>query len=61
MAGLLLRRTEVEARTGLSRATIYAWMKEGKFPHPVCLGGRRIAWRESDLDDWIDGLETRTL
>ena len=29
----LLRRPEVETRTGLSRSSIYAMMERGAFPH----------------------------
>ena len=57
----LLRRPEVEARTGLSRSTIYEWMKRGNFPQPVKLGDRLVAWRESDLAAWLETRETRTL
>lgn len=55
----LLRRPEVEARTGLSRSTLYSWMKDGRFPKPVRLGERIVAWRESDVTEWLDSRETR--
>lgn len=50
----ILRRSEVEHRTGLSRSTIYAWIKHGRFPRPVKLGERIVAWRESDIDHWLE-------
>ena len=53
MADKLNRRPDVETRTGLSRSTIYAWMKDGRFPKPVKLGARIVAWRESDITDWL--------
>lgn len=53
----LLRRVDVEARTGLSRSTIYAWMEKDEFPKPVKLGTRLVAWREKDIDAWVDGRE----
>jgi prophage regulatory protein len=59
MTEFLLRRPEVEARTGLSRSTIYDWMKHRKFPQPVKLGTRLVAWRESDIADWLESRETR--
>lgn len=59
MADTLLRRPEVESRTGLSRSTIYDWMKRGDFPQPVKLGVRLVAWRESDVVAWLDALEAR--
>lgn len=57
MAETLIRRPEVEARTGLSRSTIYEWMKRGDFPRPVKLGTRLVAWRESDLANWLKSRE----
>jgi prophage regulatory protein len=54
MAACILRRPEVEARTGLSRSTIYAWMKEGTFPKPVKLGARLVGWVDSDIQAWVD-------
>ena len=49
----LLRRQEVESLTGLSRATLYAMMAEGRFPKPLRLGRRSVGWRLSDIDDWL--------
>lgn len=49
----LLRRREVERLVGLSRSTIYALMRQGRFPLPVRLGARAVAWRRGDLDDWL--------
>ena len=59
MADKLLRRPEVESRTGLSRSTIYGWMANGQFPQPVKLGARLVAWRESDVTAWLESRETR--
>lgn len=56
----LLRRPEVEARTGLSRSTIYDWMKRGEFPQPVKVGTRIVAWRESEITAWLEARETRS-
>ena len=48
-----LRRKQVEARTGLSRSTIYQYVKDGVFPKPVPLGPRAVGWLESDVSVWI--------
>jgi prophage regulatory protein len=55
----LLRRPEVEDRTGLARSTLYDWMARGEFPQPVKLGARIVAWRESDVTQWLESRETR--
>lgn len=48
-----LRRKQVEMRTGLSRSTIYQYIKDGAFPKPVRLGPRAVGWLESEVSEWI--------
>lgn len=49
----IIRRKEVEARTGLCRSTIYQRIKDGKFPPPIRLGERSVRWVASEIDDWV--------
>jgi len=49
----ILRRPQVQQRTGLSRSTLYQFIKEGAFPKPVQLGLRAVGWLEADINDWI--------
>jgi prophage regulatory protein len=49
----ILRRKQVEARTGLSRSTIYLRISDGSFPKPINLGGRAVGWIEHEIDDWL--------
>lgn len=49
----LIRRKEVQAKTGLGTSSIYAMMKQGKFPQSLKLSERRVAWLESDVDQWV--------
>lgn len=58
-AETILRRPAVEARTGLSRSTIYAMMARGEFPQPVRLGLRAVGWKESDVAAWLASREAR--
>lgn len=58
----ILKRREVEAVTGLARATIYAYMQEGKFPQAVKLGASAVGWVEDEVQAWIkDRMNNRTL
>lgn len=52
-APTILRRRQVEARTGLSRSTIYELMKQGTFPESVSLGEKAVGWVESEIDTWL--------
>jgi prophage regulatory protein len=49
----ILRRREVEHRTGLSRSTLYSRIQEGTFPRPISLGTRAVGWVEREIDDWL--------
>lgn len=49
----ILRRKQVEARTGLGRSTIYQRVAEGTFPKSICLGARAVGWIESEIDTWL--------
>lgn len=53
----VLRRKEVEAKTGLFRSTLYELIADGRFPKPVRLtdAPRRspVGWIESEVNDWI--------
>jgi prophage regulatory protein len=52
---LFVRMTAVVRMTGLGRSTIYRMMAEHKFPSPVRLAKRAIAWRRIDLEQWSAG------
>jgi prophage regulatory protein len=49
-----MRLPQVQRRTGFSRSTIYKRVSEGTFPRQISLGGRCVAWLESDIDRWIE-------
>lgn len=40
-------------QTGLSKSTIYLYIKQGKFPSPVKLGLRRVGWIEHEMLAWV--------
>jgi prophage regulatory protein len=52
-APAILRRKQVEARTGLSRSTLYARVRAGTFPSQVNLGSRAVGWIEAEISDWL--------
>lgn len=49
----LIRRKEVQQKTGLGASSIYALMQKDEFPKPITLSTRRVAWIESDIEKWI--------
>ena len=58
----ILRRRQVETRTGLSRSSIYAKLRRNpkrpcdydpSFPKPVSVGARAVGWIEAEVEAWI--------
>ena len=43
-------------RFGVSRATIWRWVRGGKFPAPVRLGENVTRWRVADVVEWENSL-----
>ena len=50
----LIRFSEVQKRTGYSKAWIYRLISENRFPQPIKIGARAIAFVEGEIDEWID-------
>ena len=48
-----LRLPEVIQISGYRRSTIYEMIKSGRFPAPVHLGPRAVAWLESEVETWM--------
>jgi prophage regulatory protein len=53
MTDRFMRLPEVEQCTSLSRWTIRRRMADGTFPQSVALGANSVAWRESEIDAWM--------
>lgn len=56
----LLRVQNVLQAFGVSRSTLWRWRMSGTFPKPIQLGPRIIAWRQTDLDNWLRQSEEDT-
>lgn len=54
----LIGRKEVLKMLSVSSATLHRGMIEGRFPKPYSLGegSSRVAWKSSELKDYIDSL-----
>lgn len=49
----VLRLAEVRRRTGQSTSGLYAAMAAGRFPKPIRISERSVAWIESEVADWL--------
>ena len=54
-SSVLIRLPEVLRRTALSKTSIYDLAKSGDFPASIPLGGKAVAWLESEVEQWIQG------
>ena len=45
----ILRRRQVQAKTGYSRSTIYLRITQGLWPKPVSLGARAVGWPAGEV------------
>ena len=48
-----VRLPHVCAVTGLGRSTIWAWIRQHRFPAPTKLSSRTSAWRVEELRIWL--------
>jgi prophage regulatory protein len=55
MADALLRLRDVVAILKVSRATVYVWIKQGRFPKPLKMG-RATVWRSSQIEQFLASL-----
>lgn len=49
----MLKLPDVEAKTGLSRETIYRGGREGWFPRPVKISLAATAWVEGEVEAYL--------
>lgn len=49
----LVRLPEVRFLTGLGKSSIYEGVKAGTFPQAVRVTDYAVAWRKSEVDQWI--------
>lgn len=50
----IMRRSEVERRTGYKRSHIYELMKLGKFPRAKRIGSRAVGWDSLEVVQWVN-------
>ncbi|EAS8333433.1 AlpA family transcriptional regulator [Salmonella enterica] len=48
-----LRLPEVIHQCGLSRSTLYDLIARNAFPAQVSLGGKNVAWLQSEITAWM--------
>lgn len=54
MSKTLIRMSETMRRTGYGKAWLYKLISQDRFPKPIKIESRSIAFVESEVDDWIN-------
>ncbi|WAS04907.1 AlpA family phage regulatory protein [Gloeomargaritales cyanobacterium VI4D9] len=54
----LLKINELVEYVGLSRSSVYRLASLNRFPKPVRIGIRAVAWKSSDINAWLSRLGT---
>lgn len=49
---IYLSDKQLALRYGVSRPTIWRWVKEGDLPSPIKLGPGSTRWKLSEVEDW---------
>jgi prophage regulatory protein len=49
----IIKLPEVVRKTGLSRSSVYSYIRQGIFPKPVPLGPRAVGWVASEFEHWL--------
>lgn len=54
----LVRPDQILEMLGVSRVTLWKYIKEGKFPAPIKIGATRF-WDETEVDEWFERATSR--
>ena len=57
----LLRLPQVIARTGIPKSSWQRGVRQGRYPKPVKIGVRAIAWTSTSIDKLIEGLTAQAV
>ncbi|MDD2337482.1 MAG: AlpA family phage regulatory protein [Geobacteraceae bacterium] len=54
----LIRRKELVKMVGYSASSIWRRCKDGSFPLAVRIGPSAVAWRLSEVEEWMNSRQT---
>lgn len=52
-----LRVKKVAEKVGISKSTIWLWVKENKFPKPIKVSPQVSVWNEDKIEEWMNNKE----
>ncbi|MEX0686787.1 MAG: AlpA family phage regulatory protein [Balneolales bacterium] len=54
MNPILIKPRDLIKQLSIPSSTLYRWMDEGKFPRPIKIGPRRVAFKMKDVESWLE-------
>ena len=55
-----LSQKEITIKLGISISTLWRLRRDGVFPYPVRVSERRVAWRQQDIDKYLESRQTQS-
>ena len=52
-----MRINEVIQMLSVGKSTVWAWVKDDKFPKPIKLSEYVTVWKLSDIEEWVQQKE----
>jgi predicted DNA-binding transcriptional regulator AlpA len=49
----VFQTSDIMSMFGISRATVWRWIKDGTLPAPIKMGARLNVWRVADIDAFV--------
>ena len=50
----IIRTNELAERLGVSRTTLWRWMRAGSLPPKIQLGSNSVGWDSREIDRWLE-------
>ena len=50
---VIIRKRDIELRTGLCYVTLWRKGLRGEFPEPIRLGPKAVGWFADEVDEWV--------
>ncbi len=54
----IIRPAELAKQLSISKVSLWRMEKQGKLPPRVRISRRAVGWRSSDIDQWLEELQT---
>jgi len=50
---VFLSKTQVLKKIPVTGPTLWAWVRQGRFPRPRAISDNKTVWLQSEIDEWM--------